>query len=154
MCGQRLQHSSSGSGNSGDDAAEGNTSTAEQGSGVVDTPHGVPDEGRVLEELLHGLFSTNCAFAVFKSEAARDAAVDVFNEKQGAHFNGKRIELRTVDAEPGTVCWQHFSIEQSRVPRRLFVGALIVLGFLVHWKSLQVCSMRSSLGESGFPLQG
>jgi len=55
-----------------------------------------------------------------------------------------------VDAEPDTVCWQHFSIEPSRVPRRLFVGTLIVLGTLVLWTVLFYLPYASFVFSFGY----
>jgi hypothetical protein len=88
-------------------------------------------------ELVDSLTSSDTAFVVFETEEARDAAVQVSIEANGSlEFKGSSITLEPVPNEPDTVCWEHFSVEEGRIPRRACVGGVVILMASLLWCTL------------------
>jgi len=91
---------------------------------------------QAIQELVQSMESTRYAFAVFETEAARDAAVEVLKKKGGAEYQGSRLKMRRVDAEPDTVRWRDFNKVKDQIFKRTIVGSLIVCSALAMWTVL------------------
>jgi len=89
-----------------------------------------------VREILEGLVTCDVAFAVFETEASRDAAVAIAKEKHGFIYEEKNtVRLEVKNNEPGTVCWDGIS-NGSRTRSRntkMVIGAFFVMLSLALW---------------------
>lgn len=79
--------------------------------------------------------STGCMYVVFRSEAERDHARQIFSSKtERPLYNGQRIkfEVSGSGSEPESVLWHNFSKAQG-VPCRAALSVLAIAGSIVLW---------------------
>lgn len=97
----------------------------------------VPIEGLTevdpVEEL-EKLYSTEDAFIVFETEAARDAAIKFVNEKGGVEFRGCTLRLEEATCEPQMVNWGRITNRSTAMwVFRVFIGFCCILLGLATW---------------------
>jgi hypothetical protein len=87
-----------------------------------------------MEELLKELHTSQVAFVVFDTEAARDKAVEKSEQEGGFAFEGSMLTLEVADCEPNTVMWHNlgFSSMGAKVGR-LLQGIGFILLALLGW---------------------
>jgi hypothetical protein len=87
-----------------------------------------------MEELLKELHTSQLAFVVFDTEAARDKAVEKSEQEGGFPFEGSMLTLEVADCEPNTVMWHNlgFSSMGAKVGR-LLQGIGFILLALLGW---------------------
>lgn len=93
----------------------------------------VTEKQVACEEDLHEIFTCNVCIAVFESESARDMAIATSRAKAGVPFKGSRLRMSSMEAEPQTVHWDNFCINQEQRSKRIVRGILILLGSLALW---------------------
>lgn len=81
------------------------------------------------EDLAMQCTSSSMAFAVFESQAARDAALALGSFT----FREQTVTLRYLDVEPEGVRWRDFGIPRSQLMRNTFMSILFILGGIVAW---------------------
>lgn len=127
----------------------------------LETPN-TEEKAEALEpsahQLLESIASTDTLFAVFTSEAARDAAIEAANKAGGASFRDCKLQLAAMACEPDTVCWEAGpSVSASRFVLRILgaIGAIMValvvwaLGFYVPY-AYYSASFNKNGEEPGF----
>jgi hypothetical protein len=100
---------------------------------VLDGMSRLPEE--YMTRMLTDMDSSDCAFIVFESEAARDDAIEAVEEKNGIDFKGKTIYLEVKYCEPesaryGGLC---YGTKKGHRMKRLVAGFWAVLWALTLW---------------------
>mmetsp|Transcript_1945 Transcript_1945/g.3426 ORF Transcript_1945/g.3426 Transcript_1945/m.3426 type:complete len:1037 (+) Transcript_1945:76-3186(+) len=89
-----------------------------------------------VRELLEEMTTSDVAFAVFETEEARDAAVDLAKSRHGLTYDEKNVvRLETKACEPGTVRWDGISYgsrTRTRNKNMVYGAGLIILA-LAAW---------------------
>jgi hypothetical protein len=100
-----------------------------------------------LKELLGSIENTECAFVVFHSETARNAAVKKVMEMGGLKFEGGLLTLELVGSEPDTVLWQNYGTDQALLSqvRRMFSGSCLIFLGLLFWAVVFYCPYAYSV---------
>jgi len=97
----------------------------------VSTPK-VAKSAEEMTALLRTMVTTDSAFVVFNTEAARDAAVASVRDRDGIVFEGQRLMMHREVCEPNTVQWDSFHITMAVFTFRILFGiACIILALLV-----------------------
>jgi len=88
-----------------------------------------------LRELLERMKTSDAAFAVFETEEARDAAVELSTARGGFMYDKNIVRLETKACEPGTVRWYGLSLgtRTRRRSMRMLMGCGIMLVGLALW---------------------
>lgn len=87
-----------------------------------------------VRQLLESIASTDSLFAVFASEASRDAAIEAVHKVGGVSFRDSKLQLMAMACEPDTVHWEAGpSVSVLRFMLRILwaIGAIMVA--LVVW---------------------
>merc|ERR1719440_1626618 len=83
------------------------------------------------------MYCSDQGFAVFMTEAARDAAVRAVEAKGGFQFKYgdevATIGLAATENEPETVLWQNMGQPMSVTSAKLFKGLIYILCALIFW---------------------
>jgi hypothetical protein len=89
-------------------------------------------------ELLEKLKTSDVCFAVFETEEARDAAVNLSKEKKGFVWDQNTVRLETKSIEPATVLWHGLSLgsRTGQRARKMVMGCFFVLLCLALWSAL------------------
>lgn len=83
---------------------------------------------------LESIISTDKAFAIFETEAARDAAVDKAAEMGGIDFQECKLQMEEAKCEPQAMNWEHLkSRSWTQTLLRISVGILVIFGALALW---------------------
>jgi hypothetical protein len=88
-----------------------------------------------IRSLLENMKTSDVCFAVFQTEEARDAAVELCKTKKGFMFDKNIVRLETKAVEPATVKWYGISLG-SRTGlrnRKMCYGVFFILLSLVLW---------------------
>jgi hypothetical protein len=103
-------------------------------TGKLPAPEVPSDEhATTVEDMLKSISSTDTAFIVFDTEAARDKAEQIFAEAGGVTFQDKTVTLTIEPCEPDTVLWGNFKVTQGEFLLKSIVGFLVILVALVVW---------------------
>lgn len=86
-----------------------------------------------MTDMLKAMVSTDSAFVVFDSEAARNAAVAWVRDRDGIMFEGRRLTLQREVCEPNTVQWDSFHVSSAVFTFRILLGVVCILLALVVW---------------------
>lgn len=88
-----------------------------------------------VRELLEGMKTSDVCFAVFETEAARDAAVDLAKFKKGFMYEKNVVRLEIKACEPGTVRWHGLSLGSRTRQRntKMAIGCVFVIAALLLW---------------------
>jgi len=90
------------------------------------------DRHQRVQALLHGLQTSGSAFVVFRTEAARNQALQHW-ERLKPSINGCFPKLELSEAQPETVWWDKFTVERKRYVVRILIGIAVILGALLLW---------------------
>mmetsp|Transcript_81585 Transcript_81585/g.141763 ORF Transcript_81585/g.141763 Transcript_81585/m.141763 type:complete len:969 (-) Transcript_81585:182-3088(-) len=99
-----------------------------------------PDEGKIAE-MLTSMTSTNSAFVIFETEAARDRAVETTQKvSKGVPLivdgTAHLLKLKTEVCEPNVVIWENFNVSTSSFAFRLTTG---IIGIIVSCIIYALC---------------
>jgi hypothetical protein len=88
-----------------------------------------------IRELLEKMKTSNAAFAVFETEAARDRAVALSDERHGFLYEKSIVRLETKACEPGAVRWHGLSLGTRTRKRhsKMLAGAALMVLLLALW---------------------
>mmetsp|Transcript_32679 Transcript_32679/g.56868 ORF Transcript_32679/g.56868 Transcript_32679/m.56868 type:complete len:1121 (+) Transcript_32679:74-3436(+) len=93
-------------------------------------PKEVNDDG--VKTMLDSQVSSNSAFVVFETEAARDSAVEEM--KRGIAFQGGLLTFEKAAAiEPHTTRWEAFAVTNFTFVSRILIGFLIMITSTLLW---------------------
>lgn len=87
-----------------------------------------------ITSTLRSLKAGGMAFVVFRTEASRDAALEV-KRRKGDEFVlcGERVRMFEAKAEPDTVTWDLLHIRRRELVERCLAGVLLVVLSLTIW---------------------
>jgi hypothetical protein len=106
---------------------------ATKDQGKIQDEEAVEEEIDVVDEL-EQLYSTEDAFVVFDSEAARDAAIAKVTKMGGVDFYQSKLQLEETTYEPQTVNWTHITNRSWAASiLRIVIGFLCVIAALLVW---------------------
>jgi hypothetical protein len=86
-----------------------------------------------IEDMLKKMTSTDTAFVVFDTEAARNKAVQAVRSSGGIAFQDKKIHLSKESCEPDTIKWSNFAVTSQEFYTKLALGILTILVALLVW---------------------
>lgn len=101
-------------------------------------PPSTEEKAEVLEpsarQLLETISSTDTLFAVFGSEAARDAAIEASGKAGGVHFRDGMLQINAMACEPDTVRWEAGpSVGTMKFMLRILCAIAAIIVALIVW---------------------
>jgi len=91
-----------------------------------------------VRELLEKMKTSDVCFAVFETEEARDAAVELAKSKRGFMWEKNVVRLEVKACEPGTILWhgQSLGSRTGQRTRKMIWGWIFVILCLALWSCL------------------
>jgi hypothetical protein len=104
-----------------------------QGQPLLDSTASPPVD---MKSILEEMESSDCAFAVFETEVARDLAVLQLNSlEDDVEYEGSKLKFEVKNVEPGTARFSGLAYGSGREHRakKIKRGTFVVLGCLLIW---------------------